>query len=138
MKIKLEEPFKSKWKFGYLRESKIDGRKRVDLFNSNSDRTTISYARYMMTVHLGSEIPEGYEVDHIDEDNTNDVLNNLQLLTEEEHRMKNSKRQKTGRNVVTLICPVCGIEFYRERRHVKVANPKCSRRCNGLTTKNLN
>lgn len=137
MKIELQEPLKSKWKHGYLRESSVDGRKRVDLFNTNDDRTTISYAKYLMIIHLGHEIPDGYEVDHIDEDNTNDVITNLQLLTEEEHRLKNSNRFKTGRTIVKLTCPVCGTEFEREKRQVKVANPKCSRRCNGLASTNL-
>lgn len=137
MKIELQEPFKSKWKSGYLRESEIDGRKRVDLFNSNKDRTTIAYAKYLMSVHLGHEIPEGYEVDHIDDDSTNDEISNLQLLTEEEHLLKTTKSLSTGRTMIKLVCPVCGNEFEREKRQVKVSNPKCSRRCNGLASKNL-
>ena len=136
MILELEEPFKSIWKKGYLRQSSIDGRRRVDLFNTNNDRTTISYAKYLMVVHLGQDIPEGYEVDHIDNDSTNDILSNLQILTEEEHRIKTGKHN-TGRTIVTLTCPICGTVFEREKRQVKVANPKCSRRCNGLSSKNL-
>lgn len=135
MKLKLEEPFKSKWKKAYLRESKEDGRKRVDLVNSNTDRTTISYARYLVCVNLGYELGEGYEVDHIDADCTNDSLDNLQVLTCEEHREKCRLERTTGRTFSTLTCDFCGTEFERERG--KCSDSKqykssfCSRSCMG-------
>ena len=44
MVFDLEEPFKSLYRKSYLREDKF-GRKRVDLFNSEKDRTTIALAR---------------------------------------------------------------------------------------------
>lgn len=92
--IELQEPFKSNWKKGYLRYSNKDRRGRVDLYNTNSDRTTISYARYLKSVELGYVVPEGYEVDHKDNDKTNDDINNLQILTEEDNRLKEQYRSE--------------------------------------------
>jgi len=140
MKIELHEPFCSKWKFGYLRESP-DKRKRIDLFNSNEDRTTISYSRYLMSVHVGRFLNDDEEVDHIDEDCTNDDINNLQILSTEEHRKKNSKSNSTGRTVTELKCEYCGKDFIRENRSIRKTNYiSCSRRCSALinnATKNL-
>lgn len=131
MIIELEEPFKSLWKKGYLRHSKVDNRKRVDLFNTDNDRTTISYAKYLVCVDMGSLITDDYEVDHIDNDCTNDDLNNLQVITISAHREKTSKERSTGRTMVELVCSNCNKTFSREKRLVhKGAIPKCSRRCN--------
>jgi hypothetical protein len=92
LKIELQSPYKEKWKYGYLVTNK-ENRKHVVLYNSDSDRTTTSYARYLMTVHLGKEIPKGYEVDHIDHDKTNDVLSNLQVLSSLENKEKENLRK---------------------------------------------
>lgn len=128
MKLELEEPFKSKWRRAYLRTSS-DSRRRVDLINSKEDRTTISYARYLVCVHLGYELSKDFEVDHIDNDKTNDSLSNLQALTIEDHRKKTSE-ECSPRGVSTLVCPNCGVLFARFTNQVAVSQPKCSRRCN--------
>ena len=136
MVINLEEPYSSLYRKGYLRISK-DGRKRIDLVNNSKDRTTISYARYIMSVSLGCVLSKDYEVDHIDRDKTNDDISNLQVLSVEEHRQKTTKEMTTGRNLLKLICPQCNVEFTREAYLVNVENPKCSRKCNGANSKNL-
>ncbi|MGQ1358361.1 HNH endonuclease signature motif containing protein (plasmid) [Acinetobacter baumannii] len=128
VKIEVQNPFN--YKRGYLRTTK-SGRKLVDLVNSNKDRTTISYARYLMCVKVGYIISSDLEVDHIDGDRTNDELSNLQILSKESHRKKTAL-SKT-RSVTTLICPQCGKEFERFTNLIKKgSNPKCSRRCNAL------
>lgn len=134
--FQLEEPFKSVYKKGYLRSKDKDGRKRIDLFNSNTDRTTISYARYLMSVKLGRFLEEHEEVDHIDTDRTNDNIDNLQILTKPVHAIK-SANERRGRNIAELVCPQCGVVFEREVRNIKKGTvPKCSRRCNGLSLRN--
>jgi hypothetical protein len=90
MKIELQEPFLSKWRNGYLRISN-EGRQILDLVNNDANRTTISYARYLMGVKLGYEVPYEFEVDHKDGDKANDESSNLQTLTKEEHKLKTSK-----------------------------------------------
>ena len=52
MKIELQEPFKNKWKRAYLRVGN-QGRQILDLVNTEQDRTTISYARYLLSlIHI--------------------------------------------------------------------------------------
>jgi len=131
MKIKLEKPFNLIWKYGYLRQSGKDGRRRVDLVNSDIDRTTISYARYLVCVERGELLPDGFEVDHIDTDCSNDSLDNLQVLSKDMHEEKTRKENTTGRTMLNLVCPNCGKDFEREKRFVKPNTvPKCSRKCN--------
>ena len=60
-----------------------DKKKRVSLFRKSK---WISYARYLWEEHNG-KIPDGYEVDHIN-NNIDDRLENLQLLTREENIKK--------------------------------------------------
>lgn len=129
--LNLSPPFKGVWKRGYLRTSK-DGRKRVDLVNTNKDRTTISYARYLMCVELGYVLSEGYEVDHKNRDKTDDSLSNLEVLTVDEHREKTRIEASTGRTNITVTCKNCGITFNREKRLVGRGelNTFCSYKCN--------
>lgn len=61
---------------------KVSGRKIII-----RDGVTISYAKYLWEKANGP-IPYGYEVDHIDDDFTNDVLDNFQLLTKVENIQK--------------------------------------------------
>lgn len=131
MIINLEKPFSDDWRKGYLRQSK-DGRKRVDLFNSDKDRTTISYARYLVCVDRGEYLPRDYEVDHINGDNSDDRLDNLQVLYKDEHLLKSAKERTTGA-LLEHICPECGTVFKKYKckidKHSK--NSFCSRSCNG-------
>lgn len=138
MRMKLDHPFDKIYIRAYLREDKKDGRRRVDLVRNKYDRTTMSYARYLKSVELGEVVSDGYEVDHIDCDPSNDSLDNLQILTIEEHLEKTKLERSTGRSVTTLICPNCGIEFVKEIRLIKKGStPKCSRRCNGEYSRKL-
>ena len=131
MKLDLQSPFKEVWAKGYLRTCTKDRRKRVDLFNSDSDRTTISYARYLMGVQMGCILPKSVEVDHIDEDCCNDDINNLKVLSIDEHRIKTSKERSAKKVILTLVCPYCEKEFTKEKRLIKPnSTPKCSRSCN--------
>ena len=136
MVIDLEEPFKSLYKRAYIREDKF-GRKRVDLVNTESDRTTIAYARYLMCVKVGYVISNEYEVDHIDRDCSNDEIDNLQILTREEHLHKTTLEMTTGRNTRIVNCACCGKQFEREVRLIRYEKQLCSRSCNGKLSNNL-
>lgn len=131
MKIELQEPFKSIWKYGYLRINR-ENRKALDLFNSNENRTTISYARYLMCVKLGYILSSEFEVDHIDNDKTNDDVNNLQVLTINEHKEKTAKQKADGILYIECICAGCNKSFSRSRRIIesnKSDNDYCSLPC---------
>ena len=128
MVITLEEPYSSLYRKGYLRLSK-DGRNRIDLVNSDKDRTTISYARYVMCVNLGYILSKDYEVDHIDRDKNNHDISNLQVLSVEEHRQKNSKEMTTGRACTIVVCDYCSKELSRENRTLKYSRYYCDNFC---------
>ena len=87
MQIVLQEPFISRWRNGYL-VSDNENRKRVILYNSEEDRWGVTYARYLMCVKLGYILPTELEVDHINDDKTDDRIENLQILTAEQNRLK--------------------------------------------------
>lgn len=80
MKFVLEKPFSDDWKHGYLQKNR-EGRNIVCLVNTRKERTTIAYARYLMSVKLGRYLAKEETVDHIDNDKTNDSTDNLQLLS---------------------------------------------------------
>lgn len=129
MLIELEYPFCVDWSKGYLRTCKKDGRTRVDLINSNTDRTTVTYARYLLGVKIGRYLTEQEEADHINNDCTDDSIENLQVLSIEEHKAK-TKLHVEGRTYLDCVCSYCGKEFQREKRHMQGLKTLCSRSCN--------
>lgn len=135
-RLELEEPYKSKYSIGYKFYHSKEKRYYVQLIDDYNNRTTTSYARYLMSVKLGHFIPEELDVDHIDENTVNDAVDNLQLLT----KVENIRKTKKNISYVTLICPVCKQEFTRETRQtylIKGGNPTCcSRRCGGKASHN--
>lgn len=132
MKIELLPPFSLTWRNGYLVVNP-ENRKNVVLFNSEQDRTTISYARYLMSVHLGYVVPNEYEVDHINNDKTDDRIENLQLLTQQENI---SKENKLKTIYYEFICPICKNNFSLTgkqlgQRRDKI-NPCCGVSCGNI------
>ncbi|AUR86319.1 HNH nuclease [Vibrio phage 1.084.O._10N.261.49.F5] len=131
-RIPLKEPYHSSWSKGYLRKSSQSPRMLLDLVNSDEDRTTTSFARYLFSVKLGYLVPEGFEIDHIDGDPSNDDISNLQMLTVEEHIRKSSE-ERSGRTFTELTCPNCYKTFETESRNIRPDRVRnfCSRSCNG-------
>jgi len=136
----LEYPYTIKWKIGYF---VINGenRKHVMLLGDNP-RSTTSYARYLMSVHLGRFLESYEQVDHIDHDKTNDVLENLQILSISENNIKESLYK--GRLMSELICPECSMHFMKRKGHTQAVDSLkgkitcCSIKCGNLfKTKNI-
>lgn len=129
MLLILEEPYKSIYKRGYLRLNN-QGRQVVDLVIDNDNRTTTSYARYLMSVKLGYIVSDDFEVDHIDNDKTNDDINNLQLLSPLENKIKDTEYRD-------IFCDCCGKVFslsigeVNKRMNSGTSKIFCSRSCNG-------
>lgn len=128
MKILTEPPYSS---FnGYIVTSK-SGRKSVCLVNGKT-RTTVSYARYLMSVKTGRLLNDREQVDHIDENKSNDDISNLQILSPEENREKyiSNRCKKT---LVILICPECFSVFaIRKSSSFEKKGSKfhcCSKKC---------
>lgn len=109
--------------------SKRDGRARIFLKWPNGDNTTISFAKFLMEEELGRYLVGDEETHHIDEDPTNDSIDNLEVLKRAEHRQLHAN----GRTIVKSKCSHCGKELERELRHIRKGqiNIFCSRRCNG-------
>jgi transposase-like protein len=105
----------------------------ANLVKSGKDRTTISYARYLMSVHMGRMLTQEEHVDHINGIKTDDRIENFQLLTREE----NAKKYNTVDNpkkLVSLVCPICGKGFdtTRQKAHKYIhfgESVCCSKHC---------
>lgn len=75
----------------YLRK---DGRKHIVLNNTalktgNKNKIkTISYPKALMEIQLGRKLLKDETVDHIDENKSNDDLNNLQILSRADNARK--------------------------------------------------
>ena len=133
MKLDIDYPYTDSFDKAYLVNSQ--GRNSVCLYNSKTkQRFTTSYARYLMSVHLGRYLNEDEEVDHIDNDKSNDVIENLQILS----RQNNIRKQasKVGKKRVRYECPVCEniFDVRKGLSHLVVKTKKsmtCSRTCGG-------
>lgn len=86
--------------------------KNVCLVNDTT-RTTVSYARYLMSVKLGYLVPDHLQVDHIDNNKENDDINNLQLLTPEQNKLKEQLRYLNEDQVnYGYHCASCEVPFF--------------------------
>lgn len=111
-----------------------DGRKHVIHYDDGIRRTQ-SYPRYLMETFLGRKLLKSEEVDHINDDPTDDRLENFQILTQSENIQKSVIPAET----MNFICPVCNREFTILARHYRhnqlVRNckgPYCSKHCSGI------
>lgn len=127
MKIKLETPFKEKYEYGYLVTNK-EPRRHVILYNSKDDRTSLSFARYLMSVHLKRELNKDEVVDHVDGNQLHDLIENLQILTYSENILKGCIENNKSELLNYYRCG-CGKEFSKAPRNIYTDFPCCSRSC---------
>lgn len=112
----------------YIVMHKKMGRRMANLVNPNNrkDRTTISYARYLMSVHLGRFLNKDETVDHINEDKLDDRIENYQILS----RLDNKAKSQSKARLFEFVCPVCNSSFtLTARQSYKKENPSCSNKC---------
>lgn len=113
---------------------KLKGRRYINIIDG-SKKTTMLYSRYLMQEHLGRTLLPSEHVDHIDEDKTNDNIDNLQILSLSENAKKAALKRLP--KWVEFICPVCGNSAKKLKRIVDhnlkmgKAGPYCGRRCAG-------
>lgn len=115
---------------------KSEGRWFVFLVDSkNKTRTTLSYARYLMSTNLGRRLNEDEHVDHIDGNKSNDAVSNLQLLTPAENNRKSVVERGQSTKLLELRCPWCDKEFQKRRGDTHLVKgglfTSCSRSCSG-------
>lgn len=84
-----------------------------------------------MAVQKGRYLTEDEEVDHINTDHSDDSLNNLQILTVDEHKEKTNKEQ-SGETYHSFVCACCGDIFQRSaqriQKYTKYCGVVCSRK----------
>lgn len=90
MKINLQFPYNQDWKNGYL-VTNPEGRRTLILYNTQDDRSSTQYARYLLAISLKRYLTEDETADHIDGDKSNDDFSNLQILTKAENIKKSAK-----------------------------------------------
>lgn len=133
-KINLEFPFSLDYKAGYLNINK-EPRRVIALISNNNSRTSISYARYLMSCNLKRYLNKNEHVDHIDNNKLNDAIDNLQILSPKENNLKKNKNLNIKlAEDITLICPFCNFSFTRPSRNIKhkllaKKQPCCSKSC---------
>ena len=112
---------------------KSEGRRMVVLVHRlEKRRTSMSYARYLMSTSLGRVLLKSEHVDHKDDNKLNDVISNLQILTP----LENSKKSARPRTMVQLTCSFCSKDFERRKGQEPALRPDykntyCSRKCLG-------
>jgi hypothetical protein len=107
---------------------------------SNNTKTTQSYPRYLLEQHLNRKLSPDEIVDHINNDFTDNRIENLQILTLKENSIKEMLRPERARKLYTFICPNCNKETTKWLNNVKSnhkkgkTGPFCSRKCAGQFT----
>ncbi len=115
---------------------RLKGRRYVNIVRVDGSKTSMLYSRWLMQKHLGRELRPDEYVDHVDENFTNDALDNLQILTNVEN-VEKAARLKKSVTMLTLTCPRCSTIFERAEsvvRHNKKlgkTGPYCGRACAG-------
>lgn len=121
----------------YIRK---DGRSHICIIHPNKRKQIKSYPRYLLEQHLGRELTKEETVDHINNDFTDNRIENLQILTRAENARKEIQREHRKEKFYTFICPNCNQEATKPLRDVKgnrkkqKAGPFCSRKCAGQFT----
>lgn len=139
MLIELQYPFRDKWEKAYKVFDESTGRYKVLFYNSKISSARMggmSFARYLMSVHLGYVVPDDLVVDHINDIKTDDRIENLQLLTPEQNRLKQEWYyiEYVQKNY-GFECNWCGLLFLLTEREVNtklrhgVVEVFCSRSC---------
>lgn len=116
-----------------------DGRSHIILFDGERNRRTVSWPKAMMEVKLGRVLQDDEQVDHIDDDPTNDAYENFQVLTPSANMLKERIKNGTTVKIGDFVCPQCGSPFQRKMKYInnnqgtqQKAGPFCGRSCAGL------
>jgi hypothetical protein len=85
--------------------NKTSGRMQAFIY-TDEGRTCTFRSRYLMQIHLGRFLDSEEDVHHKDEDKTNDVIDNLEVI---DHRKHANLHKFTG--TVETKCSYCGTIF---------------------------
>lgn len=90
-------------------------------------KQVISYPRYLMAQELGRELEPNEQVHHKDGDFLNNDIDNLEVLTAEEHETLHAKQNMKYYDK-TMTCPWCGNEFLWTAKQQKKFNDNMKNR----------
>lgn len=116
-----------------------DGRMHV-IWVDKGKKQTQSYPRFLLEQHLKRKLTHEEIVDHINNDYTDNRIENLQLLSLKENSKKEMLRPERVRKLYTFICPNCKKETTKPLNHIKgnhkkgKTGPFCGRKCAGQYT----
>lgn len=123
MKIDISEnPYGKGFYSGYLVFNKKEGRRYVILFKDNLGHasTSVSYARFLLAGKIGRKLENDEQADHIDNDKTNDTLDNLQLLSKKENIQKyiaiRESKKKKDHGTRAMVRSGCKCEKCKAKR----------------------
>lgn len=117
-----------------IRVNKRTGRQVISCRRADGRLKDVLYSRYLMEQHLGRHLEPWEHVDHVDEDKTNDRLENLQVLSNSANMKKHAKRKRTV-TMWAFKCPQCDTDFTAKASSVRYNKrkgcngPFCSRSC---------
>ena len=111
------------------------GRRYVIVLDENGKRDRqILYSRWIMETKMGRRLDPSEHVHHVDEDFTNDDIDNLEIVPIADH----TRHHRPEPEWVDFICPVCDQSARKLARHVRSnrkmnkKGPFCGRRCAGI------
>lgn len=117
-----------------------DGRQHIIIVHDDGSKQTKSYPRYLYEQYTGIELSQHEHIDHINNDFTDNRIENLQVLTQIENNKKEYNRPHRQRKLYTFNCPVCNrVSSKRLSQVVSNKNkgksgPYCSRHCAGIAS----
>ena len=123
----------------YLRK---DGRKHVVTVTPDGKKTTVSYPKYLIEIHIGRYLTQSETADHMDGDFTNDEISNLCIKDRKKHIIEDVRRLAKQ----SFICPICNEDFdiLGKKLHDAIqfrkqgkAGPFCSKSCAGKYGKSI-
>lgn len=128
MKIEVSDYYKNKVRLAYVVENKEPRRVCIMVYYDGT-KHSMSYAKYLYTSYYKCDVPKGEQIDHINGDRMDDRIENLQKVSKEYNLLKDKK----GKTMIELTCPVCGKQFLFPSRNLSThPNPCCSRKCGGI------
>jgi len=133
-KAKIATPIPSRLYERVVGPYKNDRGRLIVTVKENDKYRTISYPKFILEEHLGRKLdPDQETVDHIDSDFNNNDINNLRIMPRKEHSYWDTRRVR----LVALKCDMCGAEFMRSPRLIRIKSKLgkrgyfCSRKCSG-------
>ena len=117
-------PYENYWMYKVFH--RVEGRYYAILIAKDDwkKRTSRSYAKYLYETTHKINLGKGLTIDHINDDRTDDRIENLQILSGGDN-----VRKSLSKPPITLICNFCKKEFKRKRNIHNRERSYCTKSC---------